>query len=95
MDTQHTPFADLMLLFRARYPSEVKAAEALKIGATTLSDYCRSRSVPTGAGIMRLAPLVGVSVVDLAAMVGSQRLAMGLAPRVGKRVRDRRKAAGA
>ncbi len=69
-------FAALMGSFRAEHHSEVQAAAALLIGATTLSDYCHGRSLPTASGIKRLAPALGIPADELAVLVEAQRAAM-------------------
>lgn len=68
-------FAALMGSFRAEHDSEVEAAAALMIGASTLSDYCDGKTLPRGVVLARLAPLVGLPVDELTALVEAQRAA--------------------
>lgn len=75
MATKAPSFAALMGTFRAEHESEVQAAAALFIGATTLNSYCEATSLPSPTGIKRLAPLVGIPADEMAALVELQRAA--------------------
>lgn len=70
-----TSFAALAGVFRARFPSEVQAAEALQVGTSTLSNYCDAAALPTSTGIKRLAPKLDITVEALTALVDAQRAA--------------------
>ena len=68
-------FAALMGAFRAQHTSEVQAAAVLLIATATLNGYCEAKSLPCAPGIKRLAPALGITADELAALVGAQRAA--------------------